>query len=111
MIRDPLTTRATYIAALRGAIRSAHGCEAVHIGSESVVDLHDGASQRIDVELFDLIGHPRANRCFAWAYPKASDIWNYVLILGIPPIRCASDAVRVHWRWREIGGVSGSHSK
>lgn len=58
-----------YIAALRMAIRQLHNCESVWIRTVPVVELF---GRRIvwdgDVEVFEVFGHPKAKRAYAWAH-------------------------------------------
>lgn len=44
-----------------------------------------------DVEVFDLIGDPRAKRCYGWSDGEPE---NFIIILESPPIRSPQDAVR-----------------
>lgn len=43
------------------------------------------------VETFDLEGHPTAKRAYAW---KRQSDGGYTVILGIPPVNSAMDAVK-----------------
>ena len=57
------------IPALLDAIRHLHGCEARHLATDHVHEVAptgetvwDG-----DVEVFEVVGHPQASRCYAWS--------------------------------------------
>jgi hypothetical protein len=45
------------------------------------------------VTVFEIQGHPRANRCFAWGFNDEADN-EFVTVLEMPPIFSARDAVR-----------------
>lgn len=59
----------TYLDELRDVIRHLHGGEATHVASVPVKETHQGMTvwEGI-VEVFDLKGHPKANRVYAWAH-------------------------------------------
>jgi hypothetical protein len=44
------------------------------------------------VEVFDLIGHPKAKRCYAWTYGEPEQ---FITVLEIPPVMDAQSAVKV----------------
>ena len=54
---------------LREAVETMHKCKARHVSSEPTIELFrcevawDGV-----VETFDLEGHPKAKRCYAWSF-------------------------------------------
>ena len=49
-----------------------------------------------NVEVFDLNGHPKAKRCYAWSHldgPK-DERTRFVAVLEIPPVESAKTAVQ-----------------
>jgi hypothetical protein len=59
----------TYIEELRDVIRHLHGVESSHVESVPVKEIYEGKTVWEGVvEVFDLIGHPKAQRLYAWAY-------------------------------------------
>ena len=80
---------------LRKAIRDLHGVEATHLRSEPVRETFQGQTvwEGI-VEVFALKGHPRAGLAYAWSQDTDGDGRNYIAVLGVSPIKSASDAVR-----------------
>jgi hypothetical protein len=48
------------------------------------------------VEAFDLIGHPKAKRCYAWSHLEGDrdERTRYVAVLEIPPVVSPETAVR-----------------
>jgi len=57
----------TYIEELRGTIRRLHGVESRHVESVPVKETFQGRTVWEGVvEVFELIGHPKAPRAYAW---------------------------------------------
>ena len=50
-----------------------------------------------DVEVFDLTGHPKAKRCYAWSHLDGAkdERTRFVAVLEIPPVDSAQKAVQV----------------
>lgn len=48
-----------------------------------------------EVEVFDLNGHPKAKKCYAWGYRTETGEWEYVTVLEIPPVDSAKMAVKI----------------
>ena len=47
------------------------------------------------VHVFDLTGHPKATRAYAWSSPiEGSDKRRFFAVLHLPPINSPGDAVR-----------------
>ena len=46
------------------------------------------------VEVFDLVGHPKARRAYAWTY-RDGDQNKTIPVLGIPPVDSPQSAVKV----------------
>ena len=71
-----------------------HLCEAVHSESAPVVEMFgDKTVWEGVVEVFRLIGHARAKRCYAWSYPENGQT-QFVTVLEIPPVESPPTAVR-----------------
>ena len=68
---------------LRDIIRRLHGAEAKHVW-EGIV------------EVFDLEGHPRAHRAYAWSHDTddPANPRRHVTVLHAHPVKSAQDAVR-----------------
>lgn len=83
-----------YIRELQATIRRLHRCEASHTRTEEVREvvggqlLWDGK-----VEVFALLGHDQALRCYAWGDMDASGRWEVTTVLAIPPVVSAATAV------------------
>ena len=80
---------------LRDAIETMHKCKAQHVSSEPVIDLFRGevAWDGI-VETFNIEGHPKAKRCYAWSFLENGET-QYTTVLEIPPVDSAETAVKV----------------
>ncbi len=83
-------------AQLRGAIESQHGGTATHVQSVPVKETFVGQTvwEGI-VHVFDLEGHPKATRAYAWSSPiEGSDKRRFFSVLHIGAIKSPQDAVR-----------------
>lgn len=87
----------TDIQALQKAILDLHGCVAVHVGSEAVRETFHGETvwQGV-VEVFEITGHPKAKRCYAWSHAESGSKLGrrYVAVLELPPVFSPVEAVR-----------------
>src|SRR5256885_1194913 len=60
-----------YIESLQTVIQKLHGCASTHVESVPVHEVFRGETVwQGDVEVFNLIGHSKAKRCYAWAERK-----------------------------------------
>jgi hypothetical protein len=83
------------ITKLKDVIRATHGCESLHVESVPVVEQFEGKTAwQGTVEVFDLIGHPKAKRAFAWTY-REGDQNKTVAVLEIPPVDSPESAVKI----------------
>ena len=80
---------------MRGAVRRMHGTDSVHESTVVVVETFKG--QTIwdgEVEVFRLLGHPKAKRCYAWVYRDDEGLEQFTAVLEVPPVDSAQTAVR-----------------
>lgn len=83
-----------YIGELRSTIRRLHRCEASHTRTESVREVINGqVLWEGNVEVFALLGHDRALRCYAWGHLHEAGRWEVTTVLAIPPVISAQTAV------------------
>ncbi len=85
------------IAELRKVIRRLHGCEAAHAGTVSIKEVFQGRTVwEGKVEVFNIRGHPKATRAYAWAHATGENDKGkrYVAVLELPPVDSARAAVR-----------------
>jgi hypothetical protein len=82
------------ITKLKDAIRASHGCESLHVGSVPVKDVFEGQTTwQGTVEVFELIGHPKAKRAYAWSYRDGNQN-KTVAVLEIPLVDSPESAVK-----------------
>lgn len=86
----------THIEELRDVIKHLHGVESSHVESVPIKETFQGKTvwEGI-VEVFDLKGHPKATRAYAWAHatddPKKR---RHVTVLHMGPVTSPLLAVR-----------------
>ena len=86
-----MTERIKYIQA---AVEKAAGCTAKHVESSAVVEIFRGQTMWEGiVEVFDLIGHPKAKRAYGWGDGQGNNA-RYTAVLEIPPVDSPNTAVR-----------------
>jgi hypothetical protein len=87
----------SYIEELRDVIRNLHGAEPTHVESVPVTEKFGGETIWDGVvEVFELKGHPKANRVYAWAHETddPQKPRRHITVLHIPPITSAVLAVK-----------------
>jgi len=86
-----------YIEELKATIHRLHGVDSTHVESVPVKESFQGKTigEGI-VEVFDLHGHPKTHRTYAWTH-ETDDPKNpkrHVTVLHIHPVTSAIEAVR-----------------
>ncbi len=82
-----------YLFRLQLAIEHLHGCQAEHSATVPVHESFRGETVWDgDVEVFNLTGHPKAKRCYAWSHGEPEE---FITILELPPVNSAQAAVKV----------------
>jgi hypothetical protein len=83
------------IRALVEAIRHLHGVEATHVETVHVREEHHGelVFER-DVEVFDLVGHPKAKRAYAWSEATTGNKRRFFAVLHVVGVDSPLAAVR-----------------
>lgn len=85
------------IGELERAITEGHGCKAVHLETRPVKEVFRGMLVlEGDVEIFQLAGHPKAKKCYAWLSGEGE----IITVLEVPPVESAQTAVRAYVRSR-----------
>ena len=87
----------TYIQELQDVIHRLHGATATHVKSAPVTETFQGKTVWDGVvEVFDLVGHPKANRVYAWAHETddPNQPKRYVTVLHLPPAISPETAVK-----------------
>ena len=83
-----------YIERLQLVIHQLHGCDSRHIQTAPVHESFKGGKVWDgEIEIFELVGHPRTRWCYAWCSKEgANETVN--AILQIPPVISPGTAVR-----------------
>lgn len=81
---------------LKQAVEGQHGGKAVLVAAEPVKEVFNGKTVwEGTVHVFDLSGHPKATRAYAWSSPvEGSDRRRFYAVLHLGGIRSPLDAVR-----------------
>src|SRR5712671_4853300 len=86
-----------YIAELQAAILNLHGCESAYLETVPVVEEFQGETVwQGEVEVFELKGHPKAKRAYAWGHVTGDNdqARRYVTVLELPPVTSPETAVK-----------------
>jgi hypothetical protein len=88
-------TDAAGLPALIEAIRHLHGCEATFVES---VPVHEKSGDETvwegEVQVFDVTGHPKATRVYAWSHATTGTRRQFHAVLHLPPVDGPVMAVR-----------------
>ncbi len=86
----------TDVSQLTEAVERQHGCAATPVQSASVKETHAGVVVWEGVvHVFDLTGHPKATRAYAWSSPiEGSDKRRFFAVLHQGPVTSPVEAVR-----------------
>jgi hypothetical protein len=86
-----------YIARLQVAVSQLHNCGATFVKTVPVHEVFRGQTVwQGEVEVFDLTGHPKAKRAYAWSHREGKDDQGerFVAVLEIPPVISPRTAVQ-----------------
>jgi hypothetical protein len=86
-----------YISRVQVTVSQLHNCGAVWRETVPVHEVFRGQTVwQGEVEVFDLTGHPKAKRAYAWSHRegKNDEGERFVTVLEIPPVESAITAVR-----------------
>ena len=92
-----MANKQDYLARLQVAVEQLHKCGAVHRLTVPVNEIFkDQTVWRGEVEVFDLKGHPKAKRAYAWSHREGPNDQGerFVTVLEIPPVISPITAVR-----------------
>jgi hypothetical protein len=87
-----------YIARLQVAVSQLHNCGALWRETVPVHEIFNGQTVwKGEVEVFDLSGHPKAQRAYGWSHRQGhnDEGERFVTVLEIPPVESPVTAVRV----------------
>ena len=87
-----------YLVRLQNAIRQLNGCESKYVAtvtvSHSFLSFRQNRLWQGDVAVFEVYGHPRAQRAYAWSSMAENEETRYVVVLEIPPVSSPQTAVQ-----------------
>ena len=80
---------------IKDAILAVHGVDSKHVKSVPVVEEFEGKiAWQGNVEVFDLINHPKAKRAYGWMY-RENNKNMATAVLEVPPVDSPQTAVKV----------------
>jgi len=80
---------------IREIIKKLHHCEATYLETVPVKETFKGQTVwEGKVEVFTLIDHPKANKCYAWQYIDDEGDQQFVTVLEVPPVNSPLKAVQ-----------------
>src|SRR5579863_1706466 len=84
------------IPALIDAIRHLHDCGAKHVETVHVTERSPNGEHVWDgdVEVFDLIGHAKVRRAYAWSESTTGTKRRFFVVLHLPPVSSPAIAIR-----------------
>jgi hypothetical protein len=83
------------ISALRDVIRRLHGCESRWVESVRVDQAHEGTPWEGEVQVFEVLDHPKAQRAYVWSYPTDRGERRFHALLALPPVDSPIMAVQL----------------
>ena len=92
-----MANKQDYLARVQVAVSQLHNCGAAWRETVPVHEAFRGETVwQGEVEVFDLTGHPKAKRAYAWSHREGENDEGerFVTVLEIPPIESAITAVR-----------------
>lgn len=96
----------SYISELQDVIRRLHGVESRHVESVPVKETFQGKTVWDGVvEVFELVGHPKAPKAYAWAHDANGGKKRHVTVLHVDSVTSPLLAVRaaIIQEFRESG--------
>ena|SRR5687767_15217209 len=86
-----------YIEELQAALLNLHGVSSTYVESVPVLEEFNGETiWQGEVEVFDIRGHPKAKRAYAWGHATGENdqARRYVAVLELPPVISPQTAVK-----------------
>ena len=87
-----------YIKRLQNAIRRLNHCESKYLCSVTVsepfLSFQTTKLWQGEVAIFEIYGHAKAHRAYAWSYTVDKKDRRYVVVLEIPPVNSPRTAVQ-----------------
>jgi len=84
-----------YIEELQATFLRLHNCTAKYVESVSVLEEFQGETVwQGDVEVFELLDHPKAKMGYGWGYATSEQGRRYITVLELPPVTSPQTAVK-----------------
>ena len=86
-----------YIEELQAALLNLHGVSSTYVETVPVVEEFQGKTVwQGEVEVFDIRGHPKAKRAYAWGHASGDNdqARRYFTVLELPPVTSPQTAVK-----------------
>lgn len=86
-----------YLARVQVAVSQLHNCGALWRETVPIHEIFQGQTVwQGEVEVFDLTGHPKAKRAYAWSHREGlnDEGERFVTVLEVPPVESPITAVR-----------------
>ena len=81
--------------ALAEAIHNLHSCDSIWVAAVPVTERLEGETVWDgEVQVFDLVGHPSASRCYAWSRSTEGNRRRFVTVLHEGPVDSPTAAVK-----------------
>lgn len=98
-----------YIARLQNAIRKLNHCESRYLETITVSEVfqsfpHDTYWEG-NVAVFEICGHPQAQRAYAWSCAPENKEMRTVVVLEIPPVNSPQTAVQAAIAAEIVNGI------
>lgn len=93
-----MSDKRAYLDELKRTLAERLGCVLDHVRTVPVSEVFKGREiWRGDVEVYDITGHAKARRVYAWGYPgeREGERMEVVAVLEIPPVTSPESAVKV----------------
>jgi len=95
VLRPHAETSLKNLTTIQEKIQQLHGCKSNHVETVRVEkDFHGHDKWTCDVELFELLGHPTAKRCYAWSCMDDIGLREVAVVLELPPVTSAESAIQ-----------------
>ena len=80
---------------MQRTIRLIHGCGSRHVESIPFYErFQNKTAWHGNIEVFDLVQHEQARRCYAWQYRQVDETIRTVVLLELPPVDSPQSAVK-----------------
>lgn len=87
-----------YLACLQDAILQLNGCQSKYVETVTVsqpfLSFDRNTVWEGEIAVFEVYGHPKAQRAYAWSYTTDNEKTRYVVVLKIPPVNSPQTAVQ-----------------